>query len=98
MIAVVLFGGGVYYYVSHLETVPVSGRRRFNCYSEERVEKEGKMMYRMIMQQDKDAILPAWDPRARMVERVMTKLIRASGLDHVDVGLPGRHRGGNSNG
>lgn len=98
LIAVVLFGGGVYFYVSNLETVPISGRRRFNCYSEERVEEEGKMMYRMIMQQDKDAILPAWDPRTRMVERVMTKLIPASGLEHVDVGLPGRHRGGNSNG
>lgn len=84
MIAVVLFSGGVYFYVSNLETVPVSGRRRFNCYSEERVKEEGKMMYRMIMQQDKDAILPAWDPRTRMVERVMTKLIPASGLEHVD--------------
>jgi hypothetical protein len=88
VLAVVVFGGGVYFYVSHLETVPVSGRRRFNCYSEDRVEEEGKMMYNMIMQQDRDAILPAWDPRTRMVQRVMNKLIPASGLEHVNVGLP----------
>jgi metalloendopeptidase OMA1, mitochondrial len=98
LIAVVLFGGGVYFYVSNLETVLVSGRTRFNCCSEERVEKEGKMLYRMIMQQDMNAILPAWDPRTMMVERVMTKLIPASGLEHVDVGLPGRHCCGNNNG
>ena len=87
VLAVVVLGGGIYFYVSHLETVPVSGRRRFNCYSEDRVEEEGKMMYNMIMQQDRDAILPAWDPRTRMVQRVMNKLIPASGLEHVNVGL-----------
>ncbi|PMD44621.1 hypothetical protein L207DRAFT_630927 [Hyaloscypha variabilis F] len=84
VLAVVVLGGGIYFYVSHLETVPVSGRRRFNCYSEDRVEEEGKMMYNMIMQQDRDAILPAWDPRTRMVQRVMNKLIPASGLEHVN--------------
>jgi metalloendopeptidase OMA1, mitochondrial len=98
LVAVVLFGGGVYFYVSNLETVPVSGRRRFNCYSEERVEEEGKMMYRMIMQQDQNSILPAWDPRTRMVERVMTKLIPASGLENVDVGLPWRDYVGSGKG
>lgn len=95
LVAIVLFGGGVFFYVSNLETVPVSGRRRFNCYSEGRVEEEGTMMYKMIMQQDKDSILPAWDPRTRMVERVMTKLIPASGLEHVNVGLLWRGYAGN---
>ena len=98
VLAVVVFSGGVWFYTSHLETVPVSGRRRFNCYSEERVEEEGKMMYRMIMQQDRDSILPAWDPRTRMVERVMKKLIPASGLEHVNVGLSSIHCAGNGNG
>jgi metalloendopeptidase OMA1, mitochondrial len=78
----------VVFYVSNLETVPVSGRRRFNCYSEESVEREGEMMYRMIMQDNRDAILPAWDPRTRMVERVMAKLIPASGLENVNVWTP----------
>ncbi len=67
----------------------MSGRRRFNCYSEETVEAEGQRMYRMIMDESQNALLPAWDPRSRMVERVMAKLIPASGLEDVNVGLPG---------
>jgi hypothetical protein len=85
LLFIVLGVGGVFFYVSNLETVPVSGRRRFNCYSEESVEAEGQMMYKMIMQDNRDSILPAWDPRTRMVERVMTKLIPASGLENVNV-------------
>jgi metalloendopeptidase OMA1, mitochondrial len=77
--------GGVIFYVSNLETVPVSGRRRFNCYSEASVEEEGKMMYKMIMHDNRDAILPSWDPRTRTVERVMEKLIPASGLEDANV-------------
>ena len=82
-----LGSGGIIFYVSNLETVPVSGRRRFNCYSEESVEAEGQMLYKMIMQDNRQAILPEWDPRTRMVERVMRKLIPASGLEDVNVGL-----------
>jgi hypothetical protein len=85
LLFIVLGVGGVYFYVSNLETVPVSKRRRFNCYSEESVEAEGQMMYKMIMQDNRDSILPAWDPRTKMVERVMTKLIPASGLENVKV-------------
>lgn len=63
----------------------MSGRRRFNCYSEAHVEKEGRRMYNMVMQESHNSLLPAWDPRTRMVERVMAKLIPASGLENVDV-------------
>ena len=51
------------------------------------MEAEGQMLYKMIMQDNRQAILPEWDPRTRMVERVMRKLIPASGLEDVNVGL-----------
>lgn len=51
------------------------------------MEAEGQMLYKMIMQDNRQAILPEWDPRTRMVERVMRKLIPASGLENVNVGL-----------
>ena len=60
----------------------MSGRRRFNCYSDASVEREGEMMYRMVMNEaaQSRALLPEWDRRARMVQRVMDRLIPASGL------------------
>lgn len=78
-------GSGVVFYVANLETVPVSGRRRFNCYSEATVEKEGELMYRKIMAEamQQGAILSPRDRRSRMVQRVMDRLIPASGLEHV---------------
>ena len=84
-IAVIAVGGGFVFYVTNLEEVPVSGRRRFNCYSDASVEKEGERMYRMIMQEagQAGALLPAWDKRSQMVQRVMERLIPASGLEDV---------------
>jgi hypothetical protein len=76
--------GGTVFYFTHIEEVPVSGRRRFMCYSEGKVENEGMTLYRQIMQQNANAILPVWDKRVRMVNRVMEKLIPASGLEHVN--------------
>lgn len=80
---VAVAGAGVFYF-SNIEEVPVSGRRRFNCYSEEAVEEQGSIMYNNIMADARNAIIPSWEPRARMVERVMKRLIPASGLEHVD--------------
>lgn len=72
------------FYVSNIEEVPVSGRKRFNCYSEESVESEGQRMYSMIMQQNQGAVLGLLDSRHRMVQRVMNRLIKAEGLGDVD--------------
>lgn len=74
------------FYWSNIEEVPVSGRKRFNCYSEASVEAEGQMMYRKIMQDAvaAGALLEPWDPRSRMVRRVMDRLIPASGLQDVN--------------
>ncbi|KAL3424239.1 peptidase family M48 [Phlyctema vagabunda] len=85
-IIILVVGSGLVFYVSNLETVPISGRRRFNCYSEESVEAEGLALFRKILQSaiDQNALLPASDRRSRAVARVMERLITASGLDHVD--------------
>jgi hypothetical protein len=81
---VLLTSGGIWFYVSNLEEVPVSHRRRFNIYRPEDVEGEGVRMYQQILQQYNGAILPEWDHRSRMVHRVMKRLITANGLENVD--------------
>ena len=92
-IIIIAVGSGTAFYFANLETVPVSGRRRFNCYSDASVEAEGARMYTMIMKENHDSLLPARDSRSKMVERVMQKLIPASGLESVNVGLPWRFWG-----
>lgn len=83
-IAIISCGSAIVFYFYNVEVVPVSGRRRFNCYSEKSVEKEGEMMYKKIMYEYKNAILPSWDPRTRMVERVMARMKKANDLEHVN--------------
>ncbi|PBP19979.1 GPI anchored peptidase m48 [Diplocarpon rosae] len=77
-------GSAVIFYYSNLETVPVSGRRRFNCFSDAFVEAEGERTYKKIMRDHANAILPDWDRRTKLVNKVMAKLIPASGLEHVN--------------
>jgi hypothetical protein len=76
--------GGTVFYFSNLEVVEASGRQIFNCYSEQSVEAEGERAYHLIMREARGSVLPAWDPRAKMVERVMNRLIDAANLHHVD--------------
>jgi metalloendopeptidase OMA1, mitochondrial len=75
-------GGATIFYFTHIETVPVSGRKRFNCFSEESAEAQGEMAYRQILEQERrlGKILGEWDPRTRMVHRVMAKLIEGGDL------------------
>ena len=84
VIVAIAVGGGAVFYISNLEQVPVSGRRRFNCYDDASVEREGERMYKMVMQDaiSHGALLPEWDRRSRMVQRVMDRLIPASGLEN----------------
>ena len=53
------------------------------CFSEETVEEQSRLQYELIMQNEGRAILPEWDARTRMVNRVMDRLIQANGLEHV---------------
>jgi metalloendopeptidase OMA1, mitochondrial len=81
IIVVVAGVGAVVFYVSNLEEVPVSGRKRFNCYSDKSVEAQGDMMYEKIMRNERASILPDYDPRVKKVHRVMERLIPASGAE-----------------
>ncbi|EFQ29076.1 peptidase family M48 [Colletotrichum graminicola] len=73
--------GYVYY---NIQTVPVSGRRRFNCYSEASINKLSEQQVRHVIYEIESQggrFLPSWDPRSQMVARVMRRLIPVSGLD-----------------
>ena len=72
--------GGASFYVYNLETVPVSGRRRFNCISAEREQEMSGQIYRQVMQEFGPKVLPAWHTYSRLVNKVMNRLIPASGL------------------
>ncbi|KAJ4306180.1 metalloendopeptidase [Collariella sp. IMI 366227] len=65
-VVLVAVSGALIFYFSNLETVPVSGRTRFNVYSPESVRKAGEMEYKRLMWElDSKGvrILPGWDPR-----------------------------------
>ncbi|WPH02763.1 Hypothetical protein R9X50_00563100 [Acrodontium crateriforme] len=72
------------FYVSNLETVPVSGRRRFNVLSAEREKAMGESMYQQTMQEYGNKIMPAYTHEHRLVSRVLSRLIPASGLEGED--------------
>ena len=73
-------GGGFFYY-TNLERVPVSGRLRFNCIPESFLEKRGQDGFQTIMQEFGSRVLPPTHPYSRLVNRVLQRLIPASGLD-----------------
>ncbi|KAJ3233428.1 hypothetical protein HDU81_002287 [Chytriomyces hyalinus] len=75
--------GGVYY-VSHLETVPLSGRTRFMDVSEEMEAEMGKQAYKQIMQEYGRHIVPNYHPAAVSVQKVAKRIIAVSGLKDVD--------------
>lgn len=68
------------FYFSNIEEVPITGRKRFNCYSKERAVQEGMLLYEMIMEDERGNILPDSDPRVIQVERVLSRLIPVSGM------------------
>lgn len=70
--------GGVYVY--NLETVPVSGRRRFNVISAEFEKQQGDQMYQETLQEYREQLLPPHHPKVQMVQRVLDRLIPHSGL------------------
>ena len=75
-------GGATVFYFTHIETVPVSGRKRFNCFSAESAEAQGEMAYRHILEQEgrQGKILGEWDSRTRMVHWVLARLIEGGDL------------------
>ncbi|KAI8929684.1 peptidase family M48-domain-containing protein [Entophlyctis helioformis] len=72
------------YIVTHLETVPISGRTRFNDVSPATEALLGDMAYRQVMAEVGPALLPANHPYSLFVARVARRLIAASGLNAAD--------------
>ncbi|KAK0613468.1 peptidase family M48-domain-containing protein [Immersiella caudata] len=75
--------GAFIFYFSNLETVPVSGRTRFNVYGSDTVREAGEMQYKATLYELERAgarILPDWDWKTVRVKRVMRKLIPFSGM------------------
>ena len=64
--------------------VQVSDRYRFNIVKPEWEAKIGQSMYDETMQQYGDKILPSHSPQHRLVQRVLDRLIPASGLQDED--------------
>ncbi|KAF2420318.1 hypothetical protein EJ08DRAFT_665672 [Tothia fuscella] len=72
------------FYTYNLETVPVSGRKRFNLISAEQEAEISKQQYGIIMEQYRGRILPGWDKRTRRVEGVLRRLVPRSGLEGLE--------------
>lgn len=75
--------GALLFYFTHLEVVPVSGRRRFNCFSEESMKMLGEIQYEQLMEEAQaqgQRFLPDYDPRTIVVRNVMSRLIPVSGM------------------
>ena len=85
VIATVLAAIGFYFYNS--QTVPVTGRRRFNFLSDEMVarahSKAAAQQIEMVRAAGKH-FLSDWDPRTILVKRVMKRLIPVSGMTNLD--------------
>lgn len=75
--------GGIFY-ISNLETVPVSGRRRFNIVSEALEKKTADQFYQQVLNQYRGRILLTSDRRHQLVQRVLQRLIPFSGLENED--------------
>lgn len=79
--------GAVSFYLYNSQTVPVTGRRRFNFLSDRLVERAhasaAEAVIRSVQEQG-GHFLSDWDPRTMLVKRVMRRLIPVSGLPGLD--------------
>lgn len=62
------------------ERSQVTNRLRFNATSPEREVALSQMMYKQVMREYRDRLVPAWHPYSKMVQKVLNNLIPASGL------------------
>ncbi len=58
----------------------MSGRKRFNIVSPQMEQQLAQMHYRQVVQQFGSRMLPERHPATRMVQRVLDRLIPASGV------------------
>lgn len=77
----------VAFYFYNSQTVPVTGRRRFNFLSDALVARAHSRAVDQIVQQVEEQgghFLSDWDPRTIQVKRVMKRLIPVSGMTDLD--------------
>jgi len=79
-----LIGLSTTFYLSNLEEVPVSKRRRFNCIPSSWETALGSQTYKSILATHSANILPPSDPRVHQAQRVLHRLIPSSGLVDLD--------------
>ncbi|EEB09315.1 metallopeptidase Oma1 [Schizosaccharomyces japonicus yFS275] len=75
-------GAGIYY-LTHLERVPISERRRFNDVSLQFEERMAEQAYQETMMQYGMNMLPSSHPTVQYVARVMKKIIAVSGMQNL---------------
>ncbi|KAG4430537.1 hypothetical protein IFR05_013975 [Cadophora sp. M221] len=82
-IVVLVVCGTIYYYISHIETVPGSsdGRRRFMVGTADAVTRQCLVKYALLKKEWKDKLLGLEDERTRRVHRVLERLIAANHLE-----------------
>lgn len=80
-VSVVLMTGlaGVYY-VTHLDTVPVTGRRRFLAVTPAQEEALGESGFQQLLLQFKGQILPPSHPWSRRIEAIGRRIVAVSPL------------------
>ncbi|TGJ82096.1 hypothetical protein E0Z10_g6651 [Xylaria hypoxylon] len=86
-VIVVSVGGAVVFYFMNIQTVPVSGRKRFNCYSEAKVKATGEAQAKRLeweLERAGGRFLGEWDWRTRLVKKVMRRLIPVSGMEDAE--------------
>ncbi|KND01294.1 uncharacterized protein SPPG_03104 [Spizellomyces punctatus DAOM BR117] len=78
-------GGGLFgaYYVSHLETVPITGRKRFIDVTPQQEKMMAKQAFQQVMAQYGPKILPSWHPYSLFVRRVAERLIKVTGMSNL---------------
>ncbi|KAK3826804.1 MAG: peptidase family M48-domain-containing protein [Linnemannia elongata] len=80
---VVTVGAGGYY-VTHLETVPMTGRTRFMDVSVKQEESMAKEAYKQVMHQYQNQMLPDNHAYTLYVKRVAARIIKAAGMENLD--------------
>ncbi|KAI9830111.1 MAG: hypothetical protein M1826_005105 [Phylliscum demangeonii] len=74
--------GAVGFVVTHIDQVPISGRWRFNAISDQAELEMSTRAYQTVLRQFRHSLVPGSHPVAQTVQRVMRRLIPASGLQH----------------
>ncbi|KND89641.1 Mitochondrial metalloendopeptidase OMA1 [Tolypocladium ophioglossoides CBS 100239] len=85
--AVVCVIAAVTFYLYNSQTVPVTGRRRFNFLSDKLVAQAHVRAADAVIRQVQEQgghFLSDWDPRTMLVKRVMKRLIPVSGMADLD--------------